>query len=60
VNNVNLKKVNKLILLVLFSTCTTPKPDVFRGKERKEYRTEQKRIKKPIVNPLRMNINNQK
>ena len=46
--------MKKLILLFLLSTCT-PGPDVFRGKERKEYRIEQKRIKKPIINPLRMN-----
>jgi hypothetical protein len=46
--------MNKLILLVLLSSCTTTRPDVFRGKERKQYRTQQKRIKKPIINPLRM------
>jgi len=43
------------IFVLLFGSCS-PKPDVFRGKERKEYRKEQKRIKTPIVNPLRMNI----
>jgi hypothetical protein len=50
--------MNKLLLLVFLSACTTPRPDVFRGRERKKYRTEQKRIKKPIIDPLRMNLNN--
>lgn len=49
--------MNKLLLLVFLSACT-PGPDVFRSRERKEYRTEQKRIKKPIIDPLRMNLNN--
>jgi hypothetical protein len=50
--------MNKLILLILLLSCNPTRPDVFRGRERKEYRTEQKRIKKPIIDPLRMNFNN--
>jgi len=50
-----MKRLSISIFVLLFGSCS-PRPDVFRGKERKEYRTEQKRIKKPIVNPLRMNL----
>jgi hypothetical protein len=49
--------MNKLIFILLstlFLSCT-PDTGVFRGKERRDYRIEQKRTRKPIINPLRMN-----
>jgi len=48
--------MKKLIMFVLLFGSCSPGPDVFRGKQRKEYREEQKRNRIPIINPLRMNI----